>query len=202
MVQTLAELQADINARDKNNTQPLHYAAQTSRPEVARCLVDLRADTRGCLLSGAAAGATPLDLAREAQRQAPSHAAMEVLRILSTVSASVSEAPWWSSAVQKRSAIAKTASACPTHNPKSNGVTCVDQLSTKSKSFEVRQGCWLRLHAAFACRVSRARHCWPEGRVSQHPTIDRAILPASTSTLFTQTCTSWPCWASCAGSST
>lgn len=112
MVSVLIKLQADVDAKDKNDSTPLHYAVQTSCMEAVDALLSARASAETRLLSGAAAGMSPLDLAqvvaRESARTAQASSACQVLSRLEVFCKKTNvernaNRPWWAPAANQTS---------------------------------------------------------------------------------------------------
>mmetsp|Transcript_47906 Transcript_47906/g.138603 ORF Transcript_47906/g.138603 Transcript_47906/m.138603 type:complete len:476 (+) Transcript_47906:96-1523(+) len=132
MITLLASFKADVGAKDKNDTTPLHYAVQVSCLATVQRLLEYRADTRARLRDGSAAGASPLDLAwamfNEAGRDHTSTSAQILMLLDPSVQAAVTgtthgapallpaperkkkeevsnkEKPWWAAATSSKPA--------------------------------------------------------------------------------------------------
>jgi len=172
MVGLLASLKADINAEDKNDTMPLHYAVQVSCAPAVQRLLECRASTSGRLREGPAAGCTPLHLAQSAFQQAGCSLLSpvgEVLRLLDPAMApapkpavqhkkkqkdSGGERPWWAAAAASSSA----ALAAPSTQAGDEGgpsMPLAAQLAERPKVLQRSRG---RQGQSFWCGVHAQSH--------------------------------------------
>lgn len=88
VVSTLISLSAPVNALDKNDAAPMHYAVQACSPDVVRLLLKSNAGTAARLRAGSAAGSNPLNLARMVLDDRPRamEAARQVVQLLEVAS--------------------------------------------------------------------------------------------------------------------
>lgn len=85
---TLISLGAPVNALDKNDAAPMHYAVQACSPDVVRLLLKSNAGTAARLRAGSAAGCNPVSLAKMVLDDRPRalEAARQVVHLLEVAS--------------------------------------------------------------------------------------------------------------------